>query len=331
MHRHSFSVCASAPSVPLWRALAGLLLLLACGIGAARASDWNRWVVKVEATHRDGSREIGSAVVVAPQRMVTNCHVVNGAQSIRVMRGDKTWTASADAGDSYRDLCFLRVADYVGAAAPMAEPDDARVGADVFAVGYPDGKFKVSSGAVKGLYSCECDGGRVIQTSAAFDPGASGGGLFDARGQLIGILTFKAVAGGDFHFAVPTGWMKRLGTLPAQRDGPIAFWAHPGKRSAYFLAACNLDSQQKWQALSKLSRDWTRHEPYNPEAWMAAGHASLGLHRLRDAAHAFRQALALDSTRPDASWELAKLELEPAAHARPELAQNRVLRLSSAP
>lgn len=53
---------------------------------------------------------------------------------------------------------------------------------------------------IVGLHHCECDGGRVVQTSADFDRGASGGGLFDRQGRLVGILTFKASSGGNFHF-----------------------------------------------------------------------------------------------------------------------------------
>lgn len=67
----------------------------------------------------------------------------------------------------------------------------------------------MSRGRIIGLHY-ECDGERVIQTSAAFDRGTSGSGLFDRQGRLVGLLTFKAKAGGNFHFALPVGWLRHM-------------------------------------------------------------------------------------------------------------------------
>jgi hypothetical protein len=280
-------------------------------VRSVNAADWNKWVLKVEVVRTDGIREIGSGVVIAKQRLVTNCHVVRNARTIKVSRADESWTATMDMGDEYRDLCFLHVPDYPGNAPPIGEPGDAKVGVPVYAAGYSGGSFGVSNGHVKGLFSCECDGGRVIQTSAPFNPGASGGGLFDEQGRLLGILTFKSNSGGDFHFALPVGWMKQLSTLPFTGSiGKSAFWANPMQNSTYFLTACNLDAQKKWQDLSRLAREWVRHEPYNPQAWMSLGRANLGIRQLDAAASDFQQVLALDSTHSEASWELEKLEID---------------------
>jgi hypothetical protein len=148
--------------------------------------------------------------------------------------------------------------------------------------------------------------------SAPFQPGASGGGLFDPKGRLLGILTFKAVSGGDFHFAVPVGWMKMLGEKPSLgvMSGKGGFWQHVTTSSNYFLVACDLNSKKDWRGLLKLSLDWTRQEPYNPEAWMSLGRAHLNEDQKEAAAKDFQQVLQLDSTNGDAGWELQKLELD---------------------
>lgn len=291
------------------------LLLFALGTAGAHAAhtetDWSRWVLQVEVERRDGGRELGSGVVIGPQQLVTNCHVLRDARAIRVSRDGQTWTATAGVGDAYRDLCFLSVPGYPGEAPPLAESDDARVGARVFAVGYPGGSFAVSTGGVKGLFSCACDGGRVIQTSAQFDPGASGGGLFDDSGRLLGILTYKSGAGGDFHFAVPIGWMRMLSQgAPRALAGKGSFWEIANRDSGYFLIACDLDAKQNWRGLLNLSRDWTREEPDNPQAWMAWGRANLRLARIDDAIRGFQRVLQLDSTHAEAWWELQKLEID---------------------
>jgi hypothetical protein len=294
--------------------LAPLLLLLLVGAGTSTASsppEWGNWVLKIDVTRNDGKKDLGSGVLIAPERLLTNCHVVRNASQIRVSRGKDSWLASFDMGDTFRDLCLLKLIGHPGIPPSIAGPDGAKVGQSVYAAGYSGGKFTVNKGEIKGLFTCACDGGRVIQTSAQFDPGASGGGLFNADGELIGILTFKSHSGGNFHFAIPVGWMKQLSALPASNipdQGP--FWEHPSHSSGYFLAACDLSAKKKWRDLSRLAREWVREDPYNPQAWIAAGRASLGLKRLREAAGDFQKVLELDPAHAEALWELQQLELE---------------------
>jgi hypothetical protein len=289
-------------------AVAAALVLLA-SLAEAAAPDWSKWVLKIEVVRLDGTREIGSGVTIGPQRVVTNCHVLREAGNIRVSRGGGSWLAHMDAGDEYRDLCFLRVPGFDGEVPQIAEPEAARVGIPVVAVGYSGGNFGVSEGHLKGLFSCACDGGKVLQTSASFEPGASGGGMFDRKGNLLGILTFKSGAGGNYHFAVPVGWMKQLSRLPSI-SGKASFWESATRDSGYFLVACDLGARKDWRRLLDLAQDWTRLEPDNPQAWMAWGRAHLNLGHAEDAAHGFQKVLLLDSTHAEAMWELQKLELE---------------------
>jgi serine protease Do len=285
-----------------------LLAVLTCPAGADPA--WSRYVLKVEVTHTDGRRETGSAVPLAGNRMVTNCHVLRNAVAIRVANPERQWLATMAHSDAYRDLCFLEVPGYRGPVAPVAE-EETRVGKDVLAVGYTGGRLAINPGHVKGLHTCPCDGGRVIQTSAPFDRGASGGGLFNDQGRLVGILTFKSQAGGNFHFALPVGWLRGLALerMHTLRD-ETSFWERTGKNSSYFLAACALDAKKNWRQLSDLADAWTLQEANNPEAWMALGRAHIGLKSPSAAAAAFSRALNLDATHAEAWRELQNLEFE---------------------
>lgn len=92
----------------------------------------------------------------------------------------------------------------------MIDVGQTRVGLDVAAAGYTHGAYTVSTGRIIGQHTCECDGGKMIQTSAPFDRGASSGGLFDSAGRLIGILSFKSQNGGNFYFALPAGWLRQM-------------------------------------------------------------------------------------------------------------------------
>lgn len=293
----------------VWGLFALIATETAAGIKSGAEPDWGNWVLKVEVVRMDGATELGSGVVIGPQQVVTNCHVIRGAGSIRVWSGNRSWPANTEAGDEYRDLCFLRVPGYPGSAPPIAEPEDARLGIPVAAVGYSGGNFKVSKGYVKGLFTCSCDGGRVIQTSAQFEPGASGGGMFTSNGLLLGILTFKSSSGGNYHFAIPVGWMKQLSGLPSI-SGKRTFWESATQDSGYFLVACDLGAKKEWRKLLHLAKDWTRQEPDNPQAWMAWGRANLNLGQLENAALGFQKVLKLDSTHTEAEWELQKLEVD---------------------
>lgn len=290
------------------------LLLCLPGVGTSTASSqpgWENWIVRIDVLRSDGRKELGSGVLIAPERLLTNCHVVRNASRITASQGNGSWPASVSMGDSYLDLCLLDLPGHPGKPPPLAEPDDAKVGQGVYAVGYSGGKFSVSTGHIKGLYTCPCGGGKVIQTSARFNPGASGGGLFDADGRLIGILTFKSHSGGIFHFAIPVGWMEQLSTLPQSgTPGQWPFWENPSRNSGYFLTACDLNAKKKWRDLSRLTQEWVREEPSNPESWMASGRANLGLKRLHEAAGDFQKALALDPTHGEALSELQQLEVE---------------------
>ena len=297
--------------------LAWACLLLA-GIslpdGHVRADgpDWTSRVFKLEVTRNDGMREYGSAIPLAGERMVTNCHVLRDAVRIEVLYGEeRSLPARSDQRDAYRDLCFLTVPGLEVEAMPMIELGQTRVGLHVLAVGYPKGRFAASPGRIIGLHTCECDGGRVIQTSAPFERGASGGGLFDREGRLVGILAFKAKSGGNFHFALPVGWLRHIaehGIEPIA--GGDAFWEKPGRNSGYFLAACDLGAKGSWRTLANLAAEWVVQEPNNPEAWMALGRARRGLHQPEAATEAFQRVLMLDSTHAEAHWESQQIEFE---------------------
>lgn len=297
-----------------WRvmglAIGGSLMLLAAARAEAQI-DWSSRVLKVEVTRQNGNREMGSAVPLVGNRVVTNCHVIRDAAEIWVSVPGQRWRASLGSGDAYRDLCFLEVPDHRWQPMPMLDAGAMRVGMPVQAVGYTGGRLTVSSGDIKGLHQCPCDGGRVIQVSAGFDRGASGGGLFDTAGRLVGVLTFKSGAGGNFHFALPVGWLRGLVRDGAQViDAGQTFWERPTKDSGYFLTACALGAKKKWEPLADLAAEWTRKEPDNPESWMALGRSSLGLGRSDEAARSFQRALELDSTHGEAQWELQQLEFE---------------------
>jgi hypothetical protein len=135
-----------------------------------------------------GSQQ-GSAVAVTSKRLLTNCHVLEGAVSIVLRAGDFELKTKLLGSDPNSDRCVLELID--GEVKPVESVrsfEDLNVGEQVFALGAPLGLEHTLS---EGIISAKRFVGQAayIQTTAAISPGSSGGGLFDSAGNLIGITT----------------------------------------------------------------------------------------------------------------------------------------------
>ncbi len=154
--------------------------------------------------------------------IVTNFHVVYGADAITVTLADRTEHRARVVGvDPDHDLAVLQIQAPEDALAPIAvgTSSDLRVGQRVLAIGNPFGlDHTLTTGVVsalgrtiKSLSNRTIEG--VIQTDAAINPGNSGGPLLDSAGRLIGINTQIVSPSGAFAgigFAVPVDMVNRI-------------------------------------------------------------------------------------------------------------------------
>jgi len=140
-----------------------------------------------------GGESQGSAVAVGKDRLLTNCHVLEGASSILLTGAGLELKAIIAAADPKHDRCVLQVDD--GEVKPIAGVraySDLKVGEKVFSLGAPRGlEHSLSEGIISGKRSAEDY--NLVQTTAAISPGSSGGGLFDEQGNLVGITTLTIV------------------------------------------------------------------------------------------------------------------------------------------
>ena len=158
---------------------------------------------------KSGGRQ-GSGVIVRPNAVATNCHVIDGGDIVVHKTGDRraltdsAFAASVRRRDTERDFCLLDVAGLWGIPAGIRAYGSLKVGEDVYALGAPQGlDLSLSAGVISQLRQGRAV--RYIQTDAAISPGSSGGGLFDSNANLIGILTAKIASENveGIGFAIP--------------------------------------------------------------------------------------------------------------------------------
>jgi len=145
-------------------------------------------VFQVEAQATDGTRQ-GSAVAISRTDVATNCHVLEGARKIILKQKKDKWPTELVHSDPKTDRCVLH-AEHVKFTPirGVRTYGDLKEGEALFTLGSPSGlELTIANGLLSGLR--DIMGQKFIQTTAPISPGSSGGGLFDNRGNLVGITT----------------------------------------------------------------------------------------------------------------------------------------------
>ncbi len=166
-------------------------------------------------------RSEGSGVIVdASGRILTNHHVIAGAERVQIFLSDgRELSATVRGDDPATDLAVLQIEGEVPKdlpIVPLGNSDTLRLGEVVVAVGSPFGLRSTvtmgiisGSGRTAGLARYE----DYIQTDAAINPGNSGGALVDLNGNLIGINTVIKSASGGYDgvgFAIPSNLARNI-------------------------------------------------------------------------------------------------------------------------
>ncbi len=164
---------------------------------------------------------LGSGVIInaAKGYVITNNHVVNGADKIKVQLNDgREFDAKLVGRDEQTDLALLQLPDPKNLSEiKMADSDALRVGDFAVAVGNP---FGLGQTATSGIISALGRSGlnlegleNFIQTDASINRGNSGGALINLNGELIGINTAILAPGGGnigIGFAIPSNMVQNL-------------------------------------------------------------------------------------------------------------------------
>lgn len=197
----------------------------------------------------------GSAFVIRHQDgntlLVTNSHVVEGTNTVRLKWADGSQDQAAvisDAGGAspQTDLALLKLTGLRGKPLNL-KATSPKVGADIVTIGAPKGlEFSLSRGVVSSLR----DAGEILQIDAPINPGNSGGPVLDHSGCVVGVATFKLTDSEGLNFAVASSVIQVFLTDPTTRDAtaseskpPIGLNPDNPNRQTADIASCWFELQ----------------------------------------------------------------------------------------
>ena len=179
-------------------------------------------VVSIQSRSGNGS----GSIIDAKGLVLTNAHVVRGANVVNVILSDKReFRGVVIASSSNPDLALIRLDDVITnlPTVPIAPSGAVQVGQRAFAIGNPFGRF--AGTLTTGIISRIDRDRKLLQTDAALNPGNSGGPLLNSRGELVGvntaIFTSNSSSSG-IGLAIEVDTVKQFIALNASRQEPIA-------------------------------------------------------------------------------------------------------------
>jgi tetratricopeptide (TPR) repeat protein len=286
----------------------------------------------------------GSGFFVAPDRIITNRHVIEKSSRVEVLlsNGRKYSARGILAVDGEGDLALIQVSVPPEFSLPLPIRETApEEGESIVVIGNPFGlEGSVSNGIVSAVR--EIPGyGKIIQITAPISPGSSGSPVVNMSGQVIGVATLQAAEGQSLNFAVPSGRISRLQAGDLQTFASANSENRQTRRAvaerlySRGLASLSSDDYEKslpffeqavatdptyaeaWYQVGfcygmlgkheesvKASRKAAQLRPEWPETHVNIGASSFALARYEDAVDSYKTAARLDQTNAETQFAI---------------------------
>ena len=277
----------------------------------------NAQVLRVQVGLANGGYGLGSAVVIAKDQVVTNCHVVADASSIVVINNGAPHVATAIRPDWHHDLCILTIENLDAPIATIGSSKNLKYEESVFTIGYPHFQAVPSStyGVVKGLYPM--DDSVIIRATSSFGLGASGGGVFDDNGNLVGIITLKSPGKSSYYYNMPVEWVQALMNTPEKALGTKSdkpFWAAAYDKWPYFMQVVHPYLSEDWRALLLIATKWSQQEPNTLESWFYLATAEFAAKDFDKAQQHLQKVVAMNHQHSQAIYYLGLIAEQTGQH-----------------
>ena len=150
----------------------------------------------------------GSGFLVAPRRIVTNEHVINGGTPVLAV-GPVRLPLKVLRVDHVNDLALLEVDTPLTSAPLKIQNGQVAPGEAIFALGNPEGLEKtISQGIISGIR--DRNARELLQITSPISHGSSGGPILNSRGEVVGVAVGMLVDGQNLNFAVPAKFITAL-------------------------------------------------------------------------------------------------------------------------
>jgi cytochrome c-type biogenesis protein CcmH/NrfG len=280
--------CSYSPAIA-----AGFLLVSFSAVAAAEIprqlpAPVSRSVVSVNSFDPHGKRSgAGSGVVVAKDQVVTSCFLIQKAKNIEVAQPQGAFKAVIQYALPDLDLCQLSVPHLPAVPVAAGTAAKIKIGQQMYAAGARERQEPAQSKVViSGTRSYA--GSQYMRLTASVPAHFNGGGLFDEKGRLIGILSLRFIEGENFTFALPVEWVGKLENRgPPGSTGKVS----SDGRLDWLNRAMAQEKQHDWAALLKISQHQLVHDPTSAAVWFSLGVASRHLKLYNQAVRAYREAI----------------------------------------
>ena len=267
-------------------------------------------IVIVSTDLPNGKTGRGSGVVVSPEYVATNCHVIANTRGANIAKFRDGFKPIAVKANWKRDLCLLKFEPLPFKPVSMRDASTLLYEEEVFSLGLPAGAPvpQPSYGRIKGKYTY--DGGLIVRADAGFTLGSSGGALFDEQFNLVGITTFKSPGSQGYFYSLPVEWIRELMLAPdslSLKTDDLPFWALPMEQRPYFMQVVIPMQNQDWADVERIATAWTTQEPQAADAWYFLGLAHEGLSKLDLAKAEYGKAYGLNPRDLDAILGMSRL------------------------
>lgn len=278
----------------------------------------NAQVLRVQVGLNNGGYGLGSAVVITKDQVVTNCHVVADSKNIVVINNGAPHVVTAIKPDWQHDLCILKVENLDAPIAKIGSSKHLKYEQSVFTIGYPHFQAVPSStyGVVKGLYPM--DDSVIIRATSSFGVGASGGGVFDDDGYLVGVITLKSPGGTAYYYNMPVEWVQALMNAPEQSIGAKSkkpFWAASYDKWPYFMQVVQPYLTENWDSLMQIATQWTQQEPNTVESWFYLATAEYAAKEFDKAEAHLQKVVAMNHQHSQALYYLGLMAEQTGQHS----------------